>query len=298
MDCIPIECKSACSRVKGRFPYHWDLNIYRGCTHDCKYCFARYSHAYLEEKDFAGRVFVKTNIAEMLEKQLRSPRWDGAVINLGGVTDSYQPCEARERLMPEILRLMIKYRNPVILSTKSDLILRDFDLLDELSRVAFVNVASTVTSMDEGLCRRLEPGAAPPGRRMDMLAAFRKTQVHASVHMMPVIPFLTDGDGNLEAVFSAAAEAGVEWVLTALLNLRGPTREVFLDFMEREYPAEYRRLLPLYLRGGLREYRAPLWQRLARVRQKYGLYSDYQQAIDRELAKRRAPVQLSLFEEG
>ncbi len=67
MDCIPMECRTACSRVKGRFPYHWDLNVYRGCTHDCKYCFARYSHAYLEEKDFARRVFVKTNIAEMLE---------------------------------------------------------------------------------------------------------------------------------------------------------------------------------------------------------------------------------------
>ncbi len=300
MDCIPMECRTACSGVKGRFPYHWDLNVYRGCTHDCKYCFARYSHAYLEEKDFARRVFVKTNIAEMLEKQLRSPRWDGTVVNLGGVTDSYQPCEAREKQMPEILRLMIKYKNPVILSTKSDLILRDFDLLDELSRLAFVNVASTVTTMDEDIRRKLEPGAASSARRMEMLGAFRKTKVHTSVHMMPVIPFLTDGEENIEAVFAAAKSAGVEWVLTALLNLRGQTREVFLDFMEREYPEKYRKLLPLYLRGGLKGYRVPVWEIIARVRRKYGLYSNYQRAIDRDLAARRGlePVQLSLFEEG
>lgn len=296
-ECIPMECKTACNRVKGRFPYHWDLNIYRGCAHDCKYCFARYSHAYLEEKDFAGRIFVKTNIAELLEKQLRSPRWDGDVINLGGVTDSYQPCEEREKQMPDILRLLIKYKNPVILSTKSDLILRDFDLLDELSRVAFVNVASTVTVMDEDVRRKLEPGAVSSARRMKMLGAFRKTKVHTSVHMMPVIPFLTDEQENLEAVFSAAKAAGVEWVLTALLNLRGPTRTVFLDFMEREYPDAYRRLLPLYLRGGLKEFRAMLWQRIAQVRRKYGLYADYLQVIKRETAARQGPVQLSLFEE-
>ena len=296
MDCIPMECRSACNRVKGRFPYHWDLNVYRGCAHDCKYCFARYSHRYLEEKDFAGRVFVKTNITEMLEKQLRNPRWDRTVVNLGGVTDSYQPCEEQEKRMPDILRLMIKYKNPIILSTKSELILRDFDLLDELSRLAFVNIASTVTVMDEGIRRRLEPGAVSSDRRIKMLGAFRKTRAHTSVHMMPVIPYLTDGEGNIEAVFSAAKQAGVEWVLTALLNLRGPTRTVFLDFMEQEYPTAYRRLLPLYLRGGLKEYRTAIWGRIARVRQKYGLYADYQRAISRET--RREPVQLSLFEEG
>ena len=103
---------------------------------------------------------------------------------------------------------MIKYKNPVILSTKSDLILRDFDLLDELSRLAFVNVASTVTTMDEDIRRKLEPGAASSARRMEMLGAFRKTKVHTSVHMMPVIPFLTDGEENIEAVFAAAKSAG------------------------------------------------------------------------------------------
>ena len=133
-----------------------------------------------------------------------------------------------------------------------------------------------------------------------MLGAFRKTKVHTSVHMMPVIPFLTDGEENIEAVFAAAKSAGVEWVLTALLNLRGQTREVFLDFMEREYPEKYRKLLPLYLRGGLKGYRVPVWEIIARVRRKYGLYSNYQRAIDRDLAARRGlePVQLSLFEEG
>lgn len=149
---IPISCNTACTFVKGRFPYHWDLNVYRGCSHDCKYCFARYSHKYLPEKgDFSEAIFVKTNIAEALERQLRSPKWDKGVINLGGVTDNYQVAEAMEKQMPEILRLMIKYNNPIIISTKSDLILRDFDLIDQLSRKTYVNIASTITTANETL---------------------------------------------------------------------------------------------------------------------------------------------------
>lgn len=297
MNCIPMACKTACSPVKGRFPYRWDLNVYRGCTHDCKYCFARYSHSYLEETDFAGRVFVKTNIAEALERQLRSPRWEGAVINLGGVTDSYQPCEAQQKMMPEILRLMIKYKNPIILSTKSDMILRDYDLLEELSALVYVNIATTVTVMDERIREKLEPGAVSSVRRMEMLKAFGKTKAHTAVHMMPLIPYLTDTEENLEAVFAAGKEAGAEYLLTAFLNLRGQTRMVFLDFMEQEYPEIYRKLLPLYLRGGLKEYRPAIWERVARMRKKYGLSAEYQKSIGREEARQKRPQQLSLFDE-
>lgn len=296
MECIPITCKTACNHVNGRFPYHWDLNVYRGCAHDCKYCFARYSHGYLEERDFAGKVFIKTNIAEALERQLRSPKWDRSVINLGGVTDSYQPCEAREKRMPDILRLMIKYKNPIILSTKSDLILRDFDLIEELSSLVYVNIVSTVTVMEESMREKLEPGAVSSARRMEMLKAFGKTKAHTAVHTIPLIPYLTDTEENLKAVFSAGKAAGVEYLLTAFLNLRGETRRVFLDFMEKEYPTEYRRLLPMYLRGGLKEYRPAIWERVGRMRKKYGLYADYQRIIDREIEKQQGPRQLSLFD--
>ncbi|MDD4842983.1 MAG: radical SAM protein [Anaerotignum sp.] len=295
--CIPIRCNTACTFVKGRFPYHWDMNVYRGCSHDCKYCYARYSHRYLQEKgNFSDDIFVKTNIAEALERQLRHPKWDKSVINLGGVTDSYQGAEAVEQQMPAILRLMIRYNNPIIVSTKSDLILRDFDLIDELSRKTYVNIASTITTADEALQRKLEPGAVSPKRRFMMLKEFRKTKASTGVHMMPLIPYLTDGEGNLNAVFSQAKDAEVDYLLPGLLYLRGETKQVFYQFLQKEYPnlmGEYRKL---YQNGGLKEYRKPLYEKLGIIREKYQVFADYKSRLNREVFGKDEPVQLSLFD--
>lgn len=162
-----ITARQALNHVGGD-PYDYDLNIYRGCAHRCRYCFAIYSQEFLKpqagETNFFEDIFIKDNIVELLERRLASPHWTGAVINIGGVTDSYQPVEAREKRMPEILRLMIRYRNPITISTKSVLMLRDLDLFDELSRLTYVGIASTVTTLDEPVRRVIEPGAAPsPG---------------------------------------------------------------------------------------------------------------------------------------
>ena len=294
---IPITCNTACTFVKGRFPYHWDLNVYRGCTHDCKYCYARYSHKYLQEKgDFSDAIFVKTNIVEALERQLRNPKWDKSVINLGGVTDNYQVAEAKEEQMPAILRLMIRYNNPIIISTKSDLILRDFDLLDELSRKTYVNIASTITTADEGLQKKLEPGGVSPKRRFLMLKEFGKTEASTAVHMMPLLPYLTDGEENLNAVFSQAKDADVDYLLAGFLYLRGETKQVFYEFLQKEYPnliGEYRKL---YQNAGLKEYRRHIYERLNRIRGKYQISSDYKGRLDREVNGKNKPVQLSLFD--
>lgn len=294
---IPISCNTACTFVKGSFPYHWDLNVYRGCSHDCKYCFARYSHKYLAEKgDFSEAIFVKTNIAEALERQLRSPKWDKAVINLGGVTDNYQVAEAMERQMPEILRLMIKYNNPIIISTKSDLILRDIDLFDELSRKTYVNIASTITTANETLQKKLEPGGVSPMRRFSMLQEFRKTKASTAVHMMPLLPYLTDGEENLNAVFSQARDAHVDYLLPGLLNLRGETKQVFYHFLQKEYPnllGEYRLL---YQNAGLKDYRGSLYKKLGRFREKYQISFDYRSRLERVVNAKNEPVQLSIFD--
>lgn len=295
--CIPIRCSTACNFVKGRFPYHWDLNVYRGCTHDCKYCFARYSHKYLQEEGgFSDAVFVKTNIAEALEKQLRSPKWDKSVINLGGVTDSYQEAEAIEKQMPGILRLMIRYNNPIIISTKSDLILRDFDLIDELSRKVYVNIASTITTADEVLQRKLEPKGVSTKRRFLMLKEFGKTKASTAVHMMPLLPYLTDGEENLNAVFSQAKDVGVDYLLAGFLNLRGETKKVFYHFLKIEYPqllAAYRRL---YENGGLKDYKKPIYEKLWGMYQKYQVCADYKSRLDSQVYEKKQPVQLSLFD--
>jgi DNA repair photolyase len=287
----------ACNFVKGRFPYHWDLNVYRGCTHDCKYCYARYSHKYLQEKGgFSDAIFVKTNIAEALEKQLRSPKWDKSVINLGGVTDSYQGAEAIEKQMPGILRLMIRYNNPIIISTKSDLILRDFDLFDELSRKTYVNIASTITTADEVLQRKLEPGGVSSKRRFLMLKEFGKTKASTAVHMMPLLPYLTDGEENLNAVFSQAKDVGADYLLTGFLYLRGETKKVFYHFLKKEYPHLWAEYQNLYENGGLKDYKKPIFEKIWRVRRKYQVPADYKSRLDREVYGKKQPIQLSLFD--
>ncbi|WP_373276630.1 SPL family radical SAM protein, partial [Clostridioides difficile] len=125
--------------------------------HGCKYCYAIYSHKYINSNNYFEEIYVKTNIVEKLERQLKSSKWKKEVINIGGVTDSYQPIEADYKIMPEILNLLIKYKTPAIISTKSDLILRDYDLIDKLSRITYINVASTITTVNEDTQRLIEP---------------------------------------------------------------------------------------------------------------------------------------------
>ncbi|WNX83191.1 radical SAM protein [Agathobaculum sp. NTUH-O15-33] len=289
-----VQCAAACRRLKRDFPYRWDLNPYRGCAHRCQYCFAVYSHKYLESASFYDEIFVKTNIVQRLEYQLSRPDWPREVVNIGGITDSYQPAEAKYRLMPDILRLLIRYRTPCIISTKSDLILRDFDLIDELSRKSFVIIASTITTVDEDLRRVLEPGGASSARRFEMLRAFSRTKACTGLHIMPIIPYLTDGRDNLEGLAAAGKAAGVQYVQAATLYLRGGTRQVFFDFIRRERPALAEKLRLLYAPGADRKaYKDSLYQMFSAVKKKHGLTDDYA-AIMRDRLPRESE-QLSLF---
>jgi DNA repair photolyase len=277
-------------------PFQWDLNIYRGCGHGCNYCYALYSHSYLEKEEkssyggkdgsnFFRKIYVKTNIAEALEKQLAARSWRKELINIGGVCDSYQPAEARYGLMREVLKLMIKYKNPVTISTKSDLILRDFDLLEELAELAYVNVAVTVTTTDEKLSSLLEPLASSPEKRFSVLQAFKDTAATTGLHMMPILPFLTDSPENLEQILSLAAECEVDYALPGLLNLRGETRKHFFNFLACEFPelsVPYRRL---YAKGGAdRTYRAALYGVLGALMEKHRLSADCMKPVEAKLS--------------
>ena len=190
-----IICKSALNPLRRRIPYAWDINLYRGCQHGCAYCYAIYDHN--DPCRFAQDISVKVNLPEVLDYELSRPGWKREIVNLGSVTDSYQPAEAHYRLMPEVLKLLIKYKTPCIISTKSDLILRDYDLIDQLSRITYVNVAETITCMDENVRRNIEPGAAPSARRFEVLKAFSGTNASTGLHFMPIIPYLTDGTANV-----------------------------------------------------------------------------------------------------
>lgn len=292
---IPIKCRSALHNVQGGFPYRWDLNIYRGCAHKCRYCFAMYSHKYIGEEDYFGKIFVKENVVEVLERELASAKWKGEVINIGGVTDSYQPAEKERKLMPEILKLMIKYRNPIIISTKSDLILRDFDLIAELARLTYVNIAATITAYDEEVRKLIEPGGAPSAARFAMLKEFSKTEAQRGLHLMPMVPFITDARENVEALFAAARAAKVDYVIPCMMYLRGDTRKSFFEFSKSELPHLHEKFLELYKNRNLfTEHSAKVHKMVDELLHKYNLKRNHG-GHDKSEKLKAAGRQMSLF---
>ena len=279
-----MTCSSACSKLKRKIPFAWDLNIYRGCEHGCKYCYAMYSHEYLDSEEYFDDIYVKTNIVEQLEKQLSSSSWKREVVNIGGVTDSYQPIEAQYKLMPDILRLMIKYKTPCIISTKSDLILRDYDLIAELSNITYVNVAATITCMDENIRRKIEPKGVESLKRFAMLKEFAKTNASTGLHFMPIIPYITDGRDNIDSLYSNAKDSMVDYVLPGTLYLRGKTRTVFFDFLKREFPDLFQSFLVLYKTGGAsKEYKDKLYLMVNELKAKYELSGSYSKVMKEKL---------------
>ncbi len=287
---LPIQCKTALHAVRGGFPYKLDLNIYRGCENGCKYCFAIYSHKYMNKDGdeisahpsggYYDQIYVKTNVAEQLDKELSRPGRKRAVINIGGVCDSYQRAEEEFEIMPDILKVMLKHKNPIIISTKTDLILRDFDLIDELSKYAFVNLASTITTADESLREKIEPGAVSTKRRFGMLEKFGKTDATIGVHTMPVLPFLTDTPENLEAIFSGTKEIGAEYIIVQTLYLRSQTRKTYLEFIKTEFPEIFDGMKQLYKTGHLdKEYKTNFYAMMNPLLKKYGLSTDYMKPV-------------------
>jgi len=271
-----MQCESALNKLKRKVPFGWDLNIYRGCNHACRYCYAIYSHQYLNSDGFYDDIYVKTNIVEHLERELSSPSWKREVINIGGVTDSYQKAEETCQLMPQILKLLIKYKTPAIISTKSTLVLRDLDLIDELSRITYINVAATITTLDEEVRQRLEPGSAPSLERFAMLKEFRRTNASVGLHVMPIIPYLTDSRENFEGLCLNARECGAHYLLPGTLYLRGATRQVFFDFIQKEYPELFPKLQALYKTGGAeKDYKNQLYIMVNELRDRYGISSSY-----------------------
>ena len=292
-----IQCSVACNKLNSKMlPFSWDLNIYRGCQHGCKYCYAVYSHAYLGSARYFEDIYVKTNVVERLEKQLSSPSWKHEVVNIGGVTDSYQPAEAVYKLMPDVLRLLIKYKTPCIISTKSQLILRDYDLIDELSRITYVNIAATITCMDESIRRKIEPNGAPSLKRFDILKEFSKTNASTALHFMPIIPYLTDKYDNINELYANAKDVNVSYVIPDVLNLRGRTRSVFFNFIKKDFLKLYVPLQELYKSGHVsKEYKDTLYEMENKLRAKYGLCGNYL-AIMKEKLRQTEPKQISFFD--
>lgn len=244
-----IEARSALNRVKG-MPFRWSLNPYQGCVHGCHYCYARRYHGFLEldaSEDFPSVIFVKTNLARLLRRELRRPSWVGEQVAVGTATDPYQPIEGRYRLTRQVLRAFLDHRNPVSLVTKGTLIVRDVDLLSDLARGPGVSVCVSLTTLDRAKWRQLEPGTAPPRQRLRAMETLSQAGVRAGVLLAPVLPGLTDDLEELAALVRAAADHGARFLGTQVLYLRSGTREHFMDFLRSEHPQlieQYRKLFP------------------------------------------------------
>ena len=229
------------------------INAYRGCEHGCSYCFARPTHAFLGHSagiEFERDIYVKTNAVEALRSELAAKSYRVKPIAMGTNTDPYQPAERKHKLTRGILEVMLETRHPVMITTKSSLIIRDLDLLTELAKLGLVKVAISMTSMDHKLSRRMEPRASSPARRLEAIRLLSEAGVPVAVFASPMIPAINDME--LERILDAAAAQGASSAQMILLRLPGEVRDVFREWLLRHFPDRVRHVLSLVrdTRGG------------------------------------------------
>ncbi|QDK32003.1 PA0069 family radical SAM protein [Sphingomonas sp. IC081] len=218
-------------------PFDRSINAYNGCEHGCIYCFARPTHAYHDLSpglDFETRLFVKPQAARLLRETLAKPGYRPAPIAMGTNTDPYQPIEARYRITRQILELCLEVRHPVTITTKSDRVLHDLDLLAELARHNLTHVAISVTSMDPALSRLLEPRAAAPAKRLAALGKLAAAGVPTHVSVAPVIPAITDH--HIEEILEAAAAQGIRSASWIIVRLPHEVAPLFREWLQTHFP--------------------------------------------------------------
>jgi DNA repair photolyase len=244
-----VTCRSALNAVKG-MPFNWTLNPYRGCTHGCHYCFARRYQTQFElgpGDEFSSLIFVKVNFADVLRRELDKPSWKRELVAFGTATDPYQPIEGHYKLTRRSLEALLAARTPIGLITKGPMVVRDADLLRELSTLAGCHVTVSVPTVDEDAWAALEPGTAHPLQRLRAVKMLRQAGVNAGVLMAPVVPGFTTERARLEATIRAVAEHDAAFLGANVLYLKGGTKDHFMGFLRREYPHlvhGYERLYP------------------------------------------------------
>ncbi len=265
---------------KREMPFTWTVNPYRGCEFACKYCYARYTHEFMEMRngmDFEQKIYVKQHAANLLRQELRQVK-PGEEIAIGTATDPYQPAERRYEVTRAILEEFSRHEGLELgIVTKSNLVLRDLDLLQEIGRKNDISVHVTITTLNVDLARILEPRAPRPDLRLEAVRRLNQAGINAGVSCSPVIPEITDSPRDLDAVARATAEAGGKHIFANPLFLKPCSAVVFMPFLEQEFPQlaeNYRRryqdhaFLP-------KSYHQRISKLMASLRRKYGIGSDY-----------------------
>lgn len=241
LEFIEVEAKTLINAIPeaARLPFRWTINVYRGCSHACTYCFARPTHEFLgmdAGRDFERRIVVKVNAVEVLRGETRPGRWAGESIAMGTNTDPYQPAEGRYRLTRGVIEVLAERRNPFSILTKSPLVLRDLDLIEEASAAADVAVSFSIGTLDDAVWRLTEPGTAHPLRRVEAIARLRERGIRSGVLIAPVLPGLSDAPEQIERVVEACLDAGATSVGALLLHLRPGVREQYLPWLASVRP--------------------------------------------------------------
>jgi DNA repair photolyase len=288
--------------TSARMPFTWTINPYRGCEFACKYCYARYTHEFMEMRDgveFEQKIYIKQHTAELLRQELRHVK-PGEEIAIGTATDPYQPAERRFEVTRAILEEFSLHRGfQISIVTKSNLVVRDVDLLRAVAvhNKLFVNI--TITTLNTDLARILEPRAPRPDLRLEAMRKLIESGVPAGVICAPVLPGITDSPRDLEALVRAVSEAGGKYIFANSLFLKPCSAAVFMPFLEKEFPQLVESYRERFKESAFLSapYRKHLSQLMARLREKYGIRTDFDRYSERShpTPSAEASEQLQLF---
>ena len=259
-----------------RVPFRWTANPYRGCEFGCRYCYARYTHEYmdLDGAEFETKIYVKQDAGRLLERDLSCCKVWGEHIAIGTATDPYQPAEREFGATRAILEKMAEREGlSLSITTKSDQVLRDVDLLRRIGEHSRVSVNLSITTLRTRLARILEPRAPRPDLRMKAVQELRRAGIAAGVFAMPVLPGITDREEDLDALARAARDAGAQWFTASVLFLMPSAQKQFLPFLDAKFPKLARRYRDWYSHAAYapEAYRQEISARVTALRKKYGL---------------------------
>jgi DNA repair photolyase len=290
-----VRCRSALNRVKG-MPFEWTLNPYRGCTHGCHYCYARRYQTQFEldsDDQFASIIFVKTNFVDVLRRELARPSWDREYVAVGTATDCYQPIEGHYKLTRGLLKALCDFRNPVGVVTKGPMIVRDKDVLADLTAGPGASVYISVPTVDEDAWRLLEPGTAPPLKRLRAVRELVDAGIRAGVLMNPIVPGITSKPALMERTMKAIADHGARFVGCNVMFLEGGTRDHFMRWLAAEFPHMVEGYNSLYAgKYAASSYRKEVSHVVGLLRQKYGINGRNEDDDDTAGSKANGPAEL------